>query len=417
MQCGAYIDEHVISSGIPLQALRPCALIFVIVWQIIATSLERSGTMRPSPPLPNPSELARQRRVTQRIWDDEAYHTNGDYWGRAGIYDADDLDYDDMPTRVLPGRQPRWSEDMDAPTLSDLRRSSPLATRPLAARPFGARPSFLYPPYGQNPANMRIMLLVVTIGMGVVLVGLTVAFGFGLLATPGSGTGDTSQTITGPTTSATTATLAPTATVTPLPAVVAKFVSQDTSAQGNWKTQYGGQGYIVVGDSQQPASAVQVTPANQQEMVWQGSTSDPRALQKVTDPTDHIAACWYATSSFTIDVNVTDGQTYQLALYFLDWDQQNRAEIINTLDPTTNALLDTRVVTSFENGTYVVWNVRGHVVLQITASPGSVNAVVSGVFLAPVATPGATPVVTPTDAATATPVSSSDATPTETPVG
>lgn len=388
--------------------------------------------MRPSPPLPNPNELARQRRVTQRIWDDEAYHPSGDYWGRtglAGLYDADDLDYDDdTPTRVLPGRLPRWSDDVDAPTLSDVRRTSPYATRPLSARPFGGRPSFLYAPYGQNPASMRVMLLVVTIGMGVVLVGLAVAFGLGLLATPG-GTGDAPQTTVGPTTTAPTATLAPTATVTPLPAIAAKFVSQDTSAQGNWKTQYGGQGYIVVGDNQQLSDAVQVTPANQQETVWQSSTTDPRALQKVTDPSDHIAACWYASSSFSIDVNVTDGQTYQLALYFLDWDQQNRTEIINTLDPTTNALLDTRVVTSFENGTYVVWNVRGHITLQITASPGTVNAVVSGVFLAPVVTPGTTPTViptetvtpadaaTPADATTPTPVSGSDATPTVVPAG
>ncbi|MGZ3663246.1 MAG: hypothetical protein ACXVDA_02015, partial [Ktedonobacterales bacterium] len=74
-------------------------------------------------------------------------------------------------------------------------------------------------------------------------------------------------------------------------------------------------------------------------------------------------------------------------------------------------------VSSFTNGTYLVWNVRGHVAFQITASPGSVNAVVSGVFIAPVALPGSTPVVTPTDAATATPISSPDATPTETPVG
>ncbi|MGZ3601783.1 MAG: hypothetical protein ACXWQ5_19295 [Ktedonobacterales bacterium] len=376
--------------------------------------------MRPSPPLPNPSELARRQRVTQRIWDDEAYHTSDEYSGRVGIPDVGNLDYDnDVPTRVLPGRLPLWSDDVDAPTLSDLRRSSPLATRKLAAGPFGGRPSFLHPPYGQSPTIARMMLLTVVIGMGVVLVGVSVAFGLGLLNVPGS-TGDTPQNNTGPGTVGTdvaTATLAPTATSTPLPAVAASFASQDTSLQGNWQPQYGSQGYIVVGDAQQLPAAVQVTPAHQQETVWQSSTSDPRALQKATDPTDRVAACWYADSSFTIDVNVSDGQTYQLALYFLDWDQQNRAEIINTVDPTTNALLDTRVVTSFTNGTYLVWNVRGHIDLQITAAPGTVNAVVSGVFIAPVATPGSTPVATPTDAATATPISSPDASPTETPVG
>jgi hypothetical protein len=388
-----------------------CTYFSLIVRHFYAIRMERSGTMRPSPPLPNPSELARKQRVTQRIWDDEAYHTSGEYSGRMGIPDAGDLDYeDDVPTRVLPGRLPLWSDDADAPTLSDLRRSSPLATRKLAARPFGGRPSFLYSPYGQSPTAARMMLLTVVIGMGVVLVGISVAFGLGLLNVPGSGPVGVATTVP-------TATLAPTATNTPLPAVAASFASQDTSLQGNWTPQYGSQGYIIAGDAQQLPAAVQVTPSHQQETVWQSSTTDPRALQKATDPTDRVAACWFADSSFTIDVNVTDGQTYQLALYFLDWDQQNRAEIVNTLDPTTNALLDTRVVTSFANGTYLVWNVRGHVAFQITASPGSVNAVVSGVFIAPVATPGSTPVTTPADAATATPISSSDATPTETPAG
>ena len=35
---------------------------------------------------------------------------------------------------------------------------------------------------------------------------------------------------------------------------------------------------------------------------------------------DRIAACWYSTTSFTVDVNLTDGQTHDLELYFLDWD-------------------------------------------------------------------------------------------------
>lgn len=373
--------------------------------------------MRPSPPLPNPSELARQQRVTQRIWDDDAYHTTGEYGGLAGISDVGDAGYDDdQPTRVMPTRPLHWADDQDAQTISDVRRTSPFATRPL-----GGRPSFPYPPPGQNPASARRLLLFAAIGMGVVLVGISVAFGFGLLVAPGSAS-DATQPNTGPAsiaaTTQPTTTLAPTATGTPLPAIAAAFVSQDTALQGNWQSQYGSQGYIIVGDAQQLPPAVQVTPAHQQETLWQSSTSDPRALQKITDPTDRVAACWYADGSFTIDVNVSDGQTYQLALYFLDWDQQNRAEIINILDPTTNALLDTRAVTSFANGEYLIWNVRGHITLQITASPGSVNAVVSGVFIAPVATPGATPVASPTDTTTTpTPSAGPDATPTGTPVG
>src|SRR4029077_8995059 len=45
-------------------------------------------------------------------------------------------------------------------------------------------------------------------------------------------------------------------------------------------------------------------------------------------------------------------------------------------------VLDTRNVMSFSGGQYLVWNVVGHVVFQITAVSGP-NAVVSGIFFAP----------------------------------
>lgn len=364
--------------------------------------------MRPSPPLPNPSELARQQRVTRRIWDDEMYHTTRAFGGLAGMQD-EDYD-DDLPTQVMPSRSARWADELDGPTLADLRRSSPLATRPL-----GRQASFPYPLRGQDPAGAKRLLLYAAIGFGVVLVAISVAFGAGLLTGNGS---DNTQTDSPPgavvTSTAPTATLAPTATGTPLPATAANFVSQDSALLGSWRAQYGSEGYVVVGDTQLVPAAIQVTPAHQQQQVWQDPTSDPRALQKATNPSDGIAACWYG-SNFTIDVNVSDGQTHQLAMYLLDWDQQNRAEIVNVIDPVTNAVLDTRSVTNFANGVYLVWNVRGHITFQITASPNSVNAVVSGVFLSPLATPGSTPAIVPTDTSTPTPVSGPDATPIVTP--
>ena len=373
--------------------------------------------MRPSPPLPNSSELARQPRVTRRIWNDEIYQVSGTLGGRLGTGDAD---YgDDLPTRVMSTRPLYWSDELDAPTFADLRRPSPFATRPL-----GGRPAFSYALRGQDPASARWLLMFAALGLGLVLVGISVAFGAGLLTVPGSG-GDGTQAAAGPAavvTTAPTATVAPTAT--PLAAVSASYASQDSALLGSWQSQYGSEGYIVVGDTQVLPPGVQVTPSHQQQLVWQSATTDPRGLVKPSSPSDNIAACWYG-SSFAIDVNVTDGQTHQLALYFLDWDQQNRAEIINILDPTTNAVLDTRSVTSFANGVYLVWNVRGDVAVQITASPNSVNAVVSGVFLAPVAaagstpvaTTGATPMATPTETTTPTATSSPGGEPTPSPAG
>jgi hypothetical protein len=106
-----------------------------------------------------------------------------------------------------------------------------------------------------------------------------------------------------------------------------------------------------------------------------------------------------------------------MALYVVDWDQQNRAEIVNILDPATYGVLDTRSVTSFGAGAWLVWSVRGHIALQITNALGSPSAVVNGLFFASMPTPGTTPSASPaaTDTPTTIPTSGGDATPTDTP--
>ena len=186
-----------------------------------------------------------------------------------------------------------------------------------------------------------------------------------------------------------TATPLPTVTPTPsptVPATAATFAALDINTQGNWQGTYGSAGYIVAGDdTQQLPPSIQVTPSGAAPFTWADSTDDARALVKPENPNDRIAACWYSFTSFTIDVNITDGQTYQLALYVLDWDQQNRVETVSIVDPTSGAALDTRPVRAFGGGEYLVWQVRGHVTIQVINAAGSINAIVSGLFFAPVA--------------------------------
>ena len=74
-----------------------------------------------------------------------------------------------------------------------------------------------------------------------------------------------------------------------------------------------------------------------------------------------------------------DGNAHQIAFYCLDWDYNGRAEHINMLDASTNSVLDTRTISGFSNGIYVIWNLSGHVKVQITLTGGG-NAVVSGIF-------------------------------------
>jgi len=80
-------------------------------------------------------------------------------------------------------------------------------------------------------------------------------------------------------------------------------------------------------------------------------------------------------------VNVTDGQTHQVALYLLDWDNQGRQERIDVLN-SSGQVVSSRTVSSFDGGVYEVWNITGNVTFRITRLAGP-NTVLSGIFFDP----------------------------------
>src|SRR5205085_7746948 len=93
-----------------------------------------------------------------------------------------------------------------------------------------------------------------------------------------------------------------------------------------------------------------------------------------------LASTWYSSSSFTIDTIFSDGLPHVVTLYAMDWDRLGRIETIDVLDNATNAVLDTRSVSAFSGGSYLTWQVTGHVVFRITNRNPGANAVVSGLF-------------------------------------
>jgi hypothetical protein len=161
----------------------------------------------------------------------------------------------------------------------------------------------------------------------------------------------------------------------------AAFVKTDATTSGSWTGVYGADGYNVIGDADAIPAYVTVTPAGTAFWSWTSATSDTRALQKASNPFDRIAACWYSSSSFTIDLAFNDAKTHQVALYLLDWDLWGggRTERVDIVDMNSN-VLDTRSVSSFVNGQYLVWNLNGHVNVRITNTNPAGNAVVSGLF-------------------------------------
>jgi hypothetical protein len=81
-------------------------------------------------------------------------------------------------------------------------------------------------------------------------------------------------------------------------------------------------------------------------------------------------------------VDLTDGQTHDLELYFLDYDDLGRIEQVQISNAATGAVLSTETVSSFSKGVYLKWAVSGNIVITIT-NEGPENAVLSGLFFDP----------------------------------
>jgi hypothetical protein len=158
----------------------------------------------------------------------------------------------------------------------------------------------------------------------------------------------------------------------------ATFVLEDTTTEGSWQGVYGAAGYSLANANQLlPSYDPSFAPQGQQNWTWVSGTTDPRALQ-IPGGSAGIAACWYSVSSFTLNIAIATG-THQVALYAVDWDKQVRSETILISDAATGAVFDTRSVSNFSNGVYLVWNISGNVTIKVSSN-NPPNAVVSGVF-------------------------------------
>ena len=92
-----------------------------------------------------------------------------------------------------------------------------------------------------------------------------------------------------------------------------------------------------------------------------------------------MAATWYASGTYSFDVNLTDGNAHQFALYAIDYDNSGRSQRIDIVDTATGSVLDSRTMSGFAAGQYLIWNLSGHLTIQLTQLGGP-NAVASGLF-------------------------------------
>ncbi len=174
----------------------------------------------------------------------------------------------------------------------------------------------------------------------------------------------------------------------PPPPATASFVGSDTGTKGNWINVYGNQGYDVVGSGMSNPTNATITPAGQSLYTWTPAPalSATQALEVPPSGTSRIASVWYSATSFTVDVNVAAGNSYNLELYFLDYDAKGRAETVTLSDANTHATLNSQSVSNFANGEYLTWTISGNVLITFTRTGGA-NAVVNGLFFDPAGSP------------------------------
>jgi alpha-L-rhamnosidase len=178
----------------------------------------------------------------------------------------------------------------------------------------------------------------------------------------------------------------------------AEFIGEDATTSGNWGGVYGKDGYVLCNyngnekDIQSlPPYVASVNYNVPHATVWVSGTNDDRALApNANNQNSRNAGCYYtdqsSTPTMTFTINCTRTNNYQVALYFVDWDNKGRRLAVEMFDANTlNLIAPVEVVTNFYGGKYLVYVYNKSVKFRIDHVRGD-NAVLSGIFFDPAPT-------------------------------
>ena len=93
----------------------------------------------------------------------------------------------------------------------------------------------------------------------------------------------------------------------------ATYLGVDTTTSENWIGQYGSEGYIIPNSSTNLPNYVQLRVTAD---ISDKTCSDSRCLETA----DRLSRTWnsWQASTFTIDINISDGKTHKISLYAYD---------------------------------------------------------------------------------------------------
>jgi hypothetical protein len=169
----------------------------------------------------------------------------------------------------------------------------------------------------------------------------------------------------------------------------ATYIGADTTTQGNWIGNYGGQGYgIACGVDattdaiSTPSGITVVEPtALSARFRYDGASADVKALE-YPSAGSRVSAVWYDTPR--LEVEITDSSARYISMYFWDAVDDNRAVTV-TVASVTGAVATTIETRNIAVGfgtapVYLKWLCTGHVRFTVTHTAGT-NAIFNGYFI------------------------------------
>ncbi len=158
----------------------------------------------------------------------------------------------------------------------------------------------------------------------------------------------------------------------------ATYLGIDAATSGNWTGHYGSDGYIIPGSSTS-------LPDYARLAVTASTTKHPCADSQCLQTADGSSRNWnsWQTNTFTIDVNITDGNTHEVSLYAYDLFNTGDIQNITIKDVTSGAVLSSQGLSNFNSGVYQRWEISGHVTIVVSGKTSSLPAVINGFFFDP----------------------------------
>jgi hypothetical protein len=158
------------------------------------------------------------------------------------------------------------------------------------------------------------------------------------------------------------------------------FIRWDETQGGDWVQKFGQDGYWVASGAKKLPSYAELNGMPEPPWVWSDSANEARAPWKDVSASRKVASAWHG-NELLLEFGVFDTRRRAVALYFMDWDRQNRVQQVEVLD-LRGIVRDSYQVDNFAEGKYLVFGLKGYTKVRIKKVAGP-NVVLNGIFFDP----------------------------------